>query len=447
MPGIVFQAIIDIVASLGQVLFNVVKTVVRALALEESWYGIRDFVLQVWTDIVNGIKTRLNTTIGDINNFVSAVNSIASLLKLPTLGLKIKPFNIEQFIPPPRPGWFGDQANESLDLFNKNIEKAKTGSNGLSEFLDNLFKPGMTGGQIGPEQWAGFADSGAGAKNAVAALNTELAKTGDAAKSAGDKGQTAIHAMEREVDATQDAVKGLEANIRGLESALNAAQDAMMGFAEPLLVGMGAADDAIFAMEQALKQAQLAELEVGKAAKDAQEEVKDSFNQLAAEQAEISQGIPVALTKMKWEQEQARRAAEAAARKASEAPKQEGETPVEALQRALRIAQLQKELNFDPQMRALKKHFNDITGASKEITFAEAMAGMDATNATAAEITSQLGLAQGELDGQKAVLEVQQILLDGLKQAYQDQADAARGVTTATESTLGLDNLRTASLA
>ncbi|MDP2659513.1 MAG: hypothetical protein Q8R28_02125, partial [Dehalococcoidia bacterium] len=259
------------------------------------------------------------------------------------------------------------------------VQQFKDGFPFIQDALKGLFALPMTGGEIGAIEWEGFASTASQVDDAIAALNAELADTADAAGKVGDQGQIAIHAMERQVDATSERVKMLEGHIRDLSSALRDAQDAMRGFSEPLLVGMGAADDAIFALQQELIAAQIEELQLGKAGQDASKEVAASFNQLAAEQAEITQGIPVAVTKMKWDQEQARRAAEREANKSSQGSGDSAErTRVQELQDAVRLAQLQMQQEFDPQLRTIKKHFNEITGAAAEITMEGAIAGMDA---------------------------------------------------------------------
>lgn len=265
-------------------------------------------------------------------------------------------------------------------------------------------------------------------------LIDDFGDLGRAAASGSDEARAALRALERQVEDTRDIVKGLE-------SALRDAQDAMKAFADPRLIGMQDAEDEIFDLEMQLKRAELAELQMGKAAKDAVKNVEASFDLLAAQQQELAQGIPVTYQRFVWFAEQQKRKAEKDAADAAKAMGKvaDEETETERLGRLLKIKQIQKELDFEPFLRQLREHFETLTGANREITFAQAWQGLE-------EAASQAESLSLQLDQQKAILEAQEIVLEAAKQAYEDQQDAAKALGETVEANTGLENLRLAAL-
>jgi hypothetical protein len=98
------------------------------------------------------------------------------------------------------------------------------------------------------------------------------------------------------------------------------------------------------------------------------------------------------------------------------------------LQRIREIKQLQMELDFEPQKRSLRELFEELTGANKEMTFAEARAGLEASAAAA-------GNLQRQLEAQQAVIEAQQIILDAQK-ASTATIQQTRAATAGVETTI-----------
>jgi len=412
VPEIVWEFIVDTVKNLGTVLYRVTKTVVQALRLEDAWYGIRDFVLKIWNDIVNGIKGRLNDAIDLVNGFIDGINAVFGMLNLQTFG-RLGRFDINEFMPPPRPGWFADEANKELDLFNANVDKAKQKSFSLSDALSGMFRGGPA--KVDASQFI-----------KVITPQREFQAAGDAATAMGDKAKGALDAAKQAADAAKDSLAGMKDNLSALKDEaglvakqLNAAEDAMRGFASVRLPGMGAAEDEIFDLEIAAKKARLAELGVGDAGQQAAKDVKNAasdmgagFDMLAAQQEELATGIPVAVKRAEFEAQQARQAANRAAEAAAAKSKgDDTQTESDRINKLIEIKRLQMEIAFGPQQRALQQHFEGITGASKETTFAEAIKGMDEAAAKAVilrdaqtQIANAIGLQEDAINAQEDIV-------------------------------------------
>lgn len=241
----------------------------------------------------------------------------------------------------------------------------------------------------------------------------------------GESGSSAMYNV-------SSAVDYLRGRINDLEMALMNAQAAMRGFADPRLTGMQAAEDELFELDMAIKRARLEELGLGhesvKAAekvKQAAEDMSDGFDLLAAQQRELAQGIPVALQRYRYDLEQAQRAAEIEEPERepydgiAATPAQE-ESEVDRLRRLREAKQLMYDLTYQPLLRQLRETFEDLTGANKEITFEEAMIGLQRSWEESQRLTK-------EISEQKQILENQETSMVNLNRVSQQlTAEEAR---------------------
>jgi len=375
IPGIVFDAILEVAKKFGELLLKMLKFLVKALRLEDAWYGLRDFVLKVWHDIANGIKKRVNDVIGYINGLIGAIDKVARIIPgIPEIEFRMKKFDIEEFIPSPRPGWFGDEATDDMERFRKNVEDSESA---WSDFVIGLFKWDAA------KPIDEVADASLTAEERLAILNQELVSLEEAAR------QGAGGAI--------DALGGLKEQARSVEGALRDAQDAMRGFSDPRLVGMQAAEDELFELEMAIKRARLAELGLGEEATDAAKEVKAAaesmgagFDLLAAQQRELAEGIPVPFQKAMWEIEQAQRKVAIEPYEGIAATVGQEVSEVQRLRRLREARQIMYDLTYEPQLRRLRETFEDLTGANEEITFEQAMLGLHTAHEISIELTDEL---------------------------------------------------------
>ena len=419
IPEIVWNAIVKSTQAILGVLYNVVKVVVEALRLEDAWYGIRDFVQSVWVDIVNEVKRRLNEGIDAVNNFVSAINNVLRAVKLPTLSFALAKFDMSKFVPQGRPQWF-TSANDQLDIFNKNLEITSKKSTAFSDLLKSLFnKPA----KINVQDFITMAVPTITAPSFTGGLSAD----GGAAKAGLDAMKAAADAAKNSLDDMKQSLADLRDVAGAVEKQLNDAEAAMRGFASVRLPGMGAAEDEIYNLELQAKRARLAELGVGDAAQQSTQDVAASFDMLAAQQQELASGIPVALTRMQWEADQARQAAN----KAPTAAAGGGErTELQRINDLIEIKRLEMDLAFGPQQRALQKKYEDLTGASKEITFEDAIKGMVDSAAQASYLREVLGTINAKIGEGELAIRAQQDVVDALTLAYQTQKDAQDAIAS-----------------
>ena len=173
----------------------------------------------------------------------------------------------------------------------------------------------------------------------------------------------------------------LQAEAQGLEMAMRGVDAAIRGMATIRLPGMQAAEDEMFAMEIAIDKARLAELGMGDATGKAASSVKDAgkalgaeFDELSAQQREVRDGIPVALQRWQWEQQQAaQKAATAMSRQVitgtATSPLQ---SQSDALQKQLEAQRLMYRIQFAPQQREAEKLFKALTETTPpELTLEE----------------------------------------------------------------------------
>ncbi len=205
-------------------------------------------------------------------------------------------------------------------------------------------------------------------------------------------GNTALKGMQRELQRLQ---KELSKTQKAIDQMVNSAR----------LPGMQQAEDEIFALEMALNRAQRAALGVPDAINDANQDTAEVFDLLAAQQRELAEGIPVALTKYEWDQEQAARKAEEAMRKAQESAQAIGETPedkaVEAAQNALEAARLDYEYNYQPKLRDIKETWETLTGQNVETPFAQIMADLPGMIANEQQLQALVDAQQAAMEGEQ----------------------------------------------
>ncbi len=205
------------------------------------------------------------------------------------------------------------------------------------------------------------------------------------------------------------ALKGLQRDVSNTEEALNELEAAVERFSNPRLIGMQAAEDELFSLEMAIKQARLEELGLGDTAVNTNAKIEDSFDLLAAQQREIAEGIPVALQKYEHDVQRLQREA-ANAPSQSDQGESEAARKVRELERLHEAMQLRFDLTFEPQLRRLRETAEDLKGENKEITFQEAYQGLVRT-------WGQAETLRGTLVDQKAALEAQQEVMDSIKTA------------------------------
>jgi hypothetical protein len=150
------------------------------------------------------------------------------------------------------------------------------------------------------------------------------------------------------------------------------------------------------------------------------------FDVVAAQQREVAEGIPVAMQKAQWEADQAKRKAEAEARKnKKDDTETEAEKKVKALQKQLQQAQLEYEIQYEPQLRAIKEHAEDLQGLNKEVTFDAAVKGMDEAYKKGEELKGTIDKQNAAIDAQKGKIEGQQDAIQAIRDANDALADSS----------------------
>jgi TP901 family phage tail tape measure protein len=267
----------------------------------------------------------------------------------------------------------------------------------INDLLASLNK-GTSGAGAGPDPWGAYATA---ARNAMAD--------------------------------SQDAIDRMAEHVRGLEADLRSAQDAMRGFSDPRLTGMQAAEDEIFGLDMAIKQARLQELGLGRDATDTALKVGASFDLLGAQQREMWEGVPVGLQRLWWDAQQAEAAA---ARTTDKQGADTAESQSEALSRIREMKQLSMDLTFEPMQRNLKEVYQTLTGANKEVTFEQAMTGLLESNRQAESLTTEIASENVILDEAKRILDEQ-------KAALRDEETAHANLKVAAQDVLDVEGLVT----
>ncbi len=347
--------------------------------METAWYGIRDATLRALHDMVEGLKRKLNEGIDAVEGFVGNVSALLVKIGQQPIEINLPRLTGTEFEAPER-GQFGLRA--WLDEQIANLES------GLREEADRQTWT-VQGLQ---DWWAGLwqeqTNAASGYQDDLRRVNDELARLQGSQYAVGPAAQSGM-------GVAAGATRALQRQVQALEAALREAQAAMRGFADPRLAGMQAWEDQMFELEMAQKRARLEELGLGDAARQANQEVTDSFDVLEAQRREIYEGIPVALQRAEHDAEEARRRALMAERDVAE---QEGQTESERLALQREALQLQYDLTYASQLRQLKEMYETLTGANDEVTFEEAMAGLLGAHQASESLTVELEKAKTELE-------------------------------------------------
>lgn len=424
-----------------------------------AFWNLYVATLRIWNDIQNAIKQNVNKAIEPINALIEALSNVSSVLRLGEIDIRVPTFEIEDFVEPPKPGWFSGFLDEEQEAVVKGFEGMTDDlTQRWNEFLAKTERQGdllavLGIGDIFEQFRAGKEPSFAPTQKGVEeieraiedALRPQVAALGDDLLQTGQDGETGFGDAEA-------AVKRLKKQVNQIEDALEQAQAAMRGFADPRLTGMQAAEDELFELEMAIKRARLAELGMGEGAEEAAEIVKqaaqdmgDGFDILAAQQREIAEGIPVPFQKAMYEIEQAEREAARAADRTTtpgiSATPEEEQSELDRLRRLREAKQLMFDLTYEPQLRSLQETFEDLTGLNEEITFAQAEKGLRESNREALFLEEALGHQLGQLERYEALLDDAETttgaigdtragmlgIEDKITSAYQEQETALKG--------------------
>lgn len=233
---------------------------------------------------------------------------------------------------------------------------------------------------------------------------------GGAAKQAVDTVKASLADLEAQGKAN---LAQLEAASKDLEMAIRGVDAAIRGMATIRLPGMEAAEDAIFELEQQMARARLAELGMGDATSRAADRVKDAgkdlgaaFDELSAQQREVREGIPVALQRWQFEQQQAaQRAAQQANATAKPATSKEAEKQSEIISKQIEAARLRYQLQYAADQRAWAKEFGKATGAiAPEMDLEDQVAQLWALVGRKNELNSQQETLNERTEAEKATL-------------------------------------------
>lgn len=423
VPGVVMTAVQGQIDAGLKLAKQVMRLGVEALRLEDAWYGLRDFVLTVWHNLVEGIKTEMNAAIDAINTVTGkATAALATITgKRIEIDLQIPKMAANALALPGRPSFFGTDAQQDAEIaaFKRKVEDAQILSTPRTIDPADLFdtNPELAALMELRRAEEEAANAGENVKQKAQRAAIATAAIGDGGKKAADAIKQALKDAEYAVD---DYIKALEAGIRELSAQIRIVDAQIKGMGRIRFTGMDEAEDEIFALEQAAKKAQIRMLEeetgqdVAKKIKEGAKELGESFDMLSAQQREVREGIPVALQKWQWEQEQAKKAAERAIAKAAQPSKETGtrektaaEREFEAAQKALTLKRLKTEAEFEPKIRAWDKRFKKLTGAEPP-TFAspeEAEAKLQPLLDKWSQLTEEEQAAQLKLLDAKAVKE------------------------------------------
>jgi predicted nucleic acid-binding Zn-ribbon protein len=164
-----------------------------------------------------------------------------------------------------------------------------------------------------------------------------------------------------------------------LEDAIDDVNDAINDISDPRLAGMKAYEDQIFSIEQQLKQLQLEELKLGES---------------PARQA--------------W---------------------------IEQLKKEKEALELQRDIEFEPQLRVIGDIAESAQGGGAEKTFSEAVSGLYGLINKRAELTQQLTAEKTQIELQNAALEAQKTIVEGLETAAKGWRDRLEEIGNIIENT------------
>lgn len=251
------------------------------------------------------------------------------------------------------------------------------------------------------------------------------------------------------LSAAQRALKDAQEAVQDLKTALQDAQDRLSSFSQPVLVGMTALDDAIFAVSQRVAQLNLELLGIQAsfipATFDAEEEVlrlrlalllageeaenlgkKAQFgidDLISAQQRELREGVPVLRTIFEKIEAAARgetaqdtavspeRKALDEAEKRLEIIRIEQQLAEIGIRRQLELEgieqrrlELTREITFEPLLRQLEQ----MALTEQEITFEEAVAGIQQAKADIEDTNARLEEANSVLEERQSIVDVLQ---------------------------------------
>lgn len=233
------------------------------------------------------------------------------------------------------------------------------------------------------------------------------------------------------LDAQVSVLDGLKLQLQGLEDAYSAHEQAMNGFADSSIVGMGAMSDAIFENEIAQKKLRLEILKLGDAGGGADdlssrlaslqgdiEALRGTTNDLRASGAgsDVLGPINDQIAQM----EAAYLALEGAGTGGGGSATSALQAQLDELQRQAEILDLENALQFDPLLRQIDK----VVDGTKELTFEEIIAGVKNEREAMDALKPSIDAATQALASQQAVVDSLTAARDAISKTYDTERDA-----------------------
>lgn len=299
------------------------------------------------------------------------------------------------------------------------FKKVSEGMGGGAEFSKDRAKVAETGNQPALRSFDQLS-SNLGPLNALLASQAVLVAKAEISVQRWDQ---RLESANKAVKAQQSAVDVLSDRLSTLQAAYAASETAMQNYASAPLVGMGKMDDALFANQLAQKKLRLEMLKMGDGAGGS---VEDLRSRLASLQGDIESlrgdanslrmagaGSDV-LGPINAEIAAMEAQYKALSRGSSAMPMDKLKEQLEALERQGQIMDLEKAIKFEPMERAIAK----AADTSKELTFNEAVAGINRERAAMAALAPQIDAVNASMGRQEALLKQAQLARDAVQSSY-----------------------------
>ena len=256
-------------------------------------------------------------------------------------------------------------------------------------------------------------------------LNTILAqqqKAVDAQQAVVDKWALSLKAANTYLDQQEALLDAAETKLSNLTDAYEAHKSALEAYADAPLEGMGAMEDAIFANQHAQNQLRLEMLkweEVNGSIEDVQNNMSKlagAMEVLRGEEASLraaGAGSDV-LGPIQNEIAAMQTAYDAMGQTANNSPVSQMQAELARLGREGEILDLEKAVQFDPMIREIDKLVN----STKELTFEQVVAGINAEKAAMAALEPQIAAATLAMEQQKAIVDQAKIARDAIQASY-----------------------------
>lgn len=238
--------------------------------------------------------------------------------------------------------------------------------------------------------------------------------------------KAAYDAASAAVDNFQNSMVPLQKTVDADKAALDAAQQALDDYSNVTIIGMKAASDATFENEMAQKRLQLQLLQLG----DAGQGYDDLLNKISALNGEI-EGVHATIADLHqagagsdvlrvYQDQLASLEAQKAGLEASAQTGADLTQQLKDLQHQADIMDLQNSLQFDPLLRQI----NDLTHATKELSFEDIIAGIKNQKVVVADLTATYNRHKAALDDQQRILDGLIATRDALKITYDNENTA-----------------------